>query len=184
MSADVVLSAPSDFDAGGVDTASPIDAAGRTRRYVFLVGPTVGALGNINAGCVTAATDNSLPGTGYRALYGIANGSDQTLKSVSPNRDVVLPDGTLVSSDQAFFTASHVGPINQLADKSAPKGSCVWTNLTAQGAERASDCRGWSSGLIIDSGNAGNDQAIQQNWADDSTQTCDKSCYVYCIEDD
>jgi hypothetical protein len=171
-------------DAGAIDAGPPGPDMARRKRYVFLVGPQMGALGSIDATCASAASGHGLPGSGYKGLVGVANGPDQTFKNPSPDRDVVLPNGALVSSDTAFFTAAHVGPIDLLADKSMAQTSCVWTNLTATGSARATDCAGWTSGLILNHGNTGNAQAITMNWANESSTTCDMPCYVYCIEDD
>jgi hypothetical protein len=169
-------------------TAPPVD------RYVFVLpqrAPLFASATAADDACKQAATAATLGPVGatYHALLQFRDPAPTThdrnpLTSVDR---VILPSGAVVSTGSAFWGA-HTVDIDELADKSKVTSACVWTGFNASGdrlSADSGDCTTWTSTSVGDVGYAGIIHSVSPSglaWAYGAVQTCDVSCFVYCLQ--
>jgi hypothetical protein len=172
---------------GGGDLASA-DLAGLAPRMAFLLplhGSNLGAQSGLDSECTTAAANARLPATAYRAVIAYPTVNPHDVIDLSAGRAIVLPDGSPVASDATFFTPTHAGPINRLADSTVVSG-CVFTDFNPNGdriAASAGDCGGWTGGAAADVAYVGDPSKTDSNWTFANTAPCaTMQCYIYCLQ--
>lgn len=157
-------------------------------RHVFLLPPAPGDLAALPGGpdgACGAAAAGVLPGS-YRALLGVRAMSGSPLPPLpGGGRAVVTPSGVQVATDDTFFTAVHLAPIDEDANgKTDTTSSCVWTNFGADSIQGGADCNGWGTMGQGGSGATGSSASyLDGSWASASTGDClTDRCHVYCLE--
>ncbi len=158
-------------------------------RYTFVLPTHNGALGTLtelDTACTSAAVAASLPGGNYRAVIAYRSSDPTSHITLGPTaRPIIVPSGKLVAYDNTFFSSitGHVDTINELANKTASAGSCVWTDFSRTGMRimSQSDCSDWQG---VDGGAFGTygDTTMASRWQFTGVQTCTASCHVYCMQ--
>jgi hypothetical protein len=171
----------------GMRTTLTVHLTSKPQRRVFLLPPRNGQLGGQMAtdmACSMAAQTAGLSGK-YKALLGYSGvvGPSGLVMLDDGDREIVLPDNTLVASDGDFLQPNHIHAIDQGPAKERPTSECVWTNFEADGMYRTADCSGWTSQAVGQRGNFGEPDKSDVLWANfGGNRTCDALCHVYCIE--
>jgi hypothetical protein len=128
-------------------------------RRVFLLSPHDGAIGGQTAADKVCGQEAQAAGLGgsYVALLGYTNvvGPSMTVTLADGDRQIVLPDNSLVSSDSGFIAADHIAAISEMANKQPSTSDCVWTNFKSDGTALGADCSGWNSKQVGQRGNYG-----------------------------
>jgi hypothetical protein len=158
-------------------------------RYVFVIGDGItGYTGNIgnrsgaNAECQAWAMQAGLAGT-YAAILGYSTASPKDYLRLDQHRPIVLPSGKQVATDDTFWSATHLLPINEYPDKNPTSEWFVWTNFDSAGNSVVSmsspNCADWTSDYP-DNGQIGN--VTNSNWAHSGSNGCSATNLVYCIQ--
>ena len=98
------------------------------------------------------------------------------------------PDGVLLGSSRAdLIDGRFAGPWNQTETNAYLQGNAdtgtVWTGTSSNGFYTSSHCSFWSQAQSFYSGTFGRYDVVTDQAMSFSTQTCDQTARLYCVED-
>jgi hypothetical protein len=179
------VSTDSGVDLGMLD-AAPDQAVSTSPRRVFLAGPFAGNFAVSKSGD-ERCRDAWLGASGREDLAVALLGGgtaphDHAAIVDGSTRPVLMPSGTMVSTEATFFSGSHAHAIDELADGTSVVPSCTWTAFGVAGTFGSQPtCAGWMSAAGNVLGGTGSTSALDGTWAEQSTAMCSGSCYLYCL---
>jgi alpha-tubulin suppressor-like RCC1 family protein len=184
--------------AGGEDSATDVDSpmACAGDKYVFVTSETydgnLGGIDGANLKCQSLAEGAGLIGT-YKAwlsnenIYPSMATDGRVARKKGFNQitgDYKLTDDTVVAngwSDLVDNTLDNEIDVDE--DGNSISTSYVWTNVDEDGSNKGTDsCGGWLSNSASVDGVYGERSSSTGTWTDSSTQSCDNSARLYCVQ--